>query len=90
MHTTDFIIENGVLTKYKGPGGDVVIPDGVTKIGDCAFFACQNLTNAYIPDSVTKIGESAFAFCKKLTLCAPAGSYAETYAKENGIPFHAL
>ena len=26
----DFVIENGVLEKYKGPGGDVTIPEGVT------------------------------------------------------------
>ena len=25
----DFVIENGVLKEYTGPGGDVVIPDGV-------------------------------------------------------------
>ena len=34
----DFIIENGVLTEYTGPGGDVAVPDGVTTIGDCAFW----------------------------------------------------
>jgi hypothetical protein len=25
-NASDFIVENGVLTKYVGPGGDVVIP----------------------------------------------------------------
>ena len=25
---SDFVIENGVLVKYNGPGGDVVIPEG--------------------------------------------------------------
>ena len=39
----DFIIENGVLKKYVGPGGDVVIPDGVTSIGEEAFRACSSL-----------------------------------------------
>lgn len=29
----DFVIENGVLKKYTGPGGEVVIPEGVTEIG---------------------------------------------------------
>ena len=27
-NASDFIIENGVLKKYVGPGGDVVIPEG--------------------------------------------------------------
>ena len=34
---SDFIIENGVLTKYVGPSGDVVIPEGVVEIGKDAF-----------------------------------------------------
>ena len=34
----DFTIENNILIKYTGPGGDVVIPDGVTAIGDQAFW----------------------------------------------------
>ena len=28
----DFVIENGVLVKYIGEGGDVVIPDEITHI----------------------------------------------------------
>ena len=36
-NANDFVIEQGVLTKYTGPGGDVVIPDGVTEIGYQAF-----------------------------------------------------
>ena len=31
-NANDFVIEQGVLTKYIGPGGDVVIPEGVTVI----------------------------------------------------------
>lgn len=30
----DFIIENGVLKKYTGPGGDVVIPEGMKKLSE--------------------------------------------------------
>lgn len=46
MENKDFIIRirKGVLTKYKGPGGDVVIPEGVTSIGENAFSNCPNLT----------------------------------------------
>ena len=56
----DFVIENGVLKKYKGPGGDAVIPDGVTSIGKSAFSACRSLTGVMIPDSVTEIGDMLF------------------------------
>ena len=46
---------------------DLVIPDGVTKIGSYAFYNYTNLTSITIPDSVTSIGGSAFAFCDNLT-----------------------
>ena len=61
-----FEITGGVLTKYTGPGGDVVIPDGVTEIGSNAFENCKALTSIVIPDSVTKIGEGAFSGCTGL------------------------
>ena len=56
-----FIIEDGVLTGYTGPGGDIVIPKGVTSIGDYAFYDCDSITSVSIPKSVTSIGEFAFA-----------------------------
>ncbi len=34
-----------------------------------------------------RIGTDAFKDCHKLTIHAPAGSYAEQYAKENNIPY---
>lgn len=63
----DFTVENGVLTEYTGSGGDVVIPEGVTEIGDGAFENCAGLTGVTIPEGVTAIGERAFAGCIGLT-----------------------
>ena len=62
-----FIIEYGVLTGYTGPGGDIVIPKGVTSIGDCAFYDCDSITSVSIPKSVTSIEDSAFEGCSSLT-----------------------
>ena len=42
---SDFVIENGVLKEYKGKGGDIVIPEGVTEIGKEAFYNCDTITN---------------------------------------------
>ena len=36
------------------------IPDGVEKIGDCAFFDCK-LVKLYLPSSVKEIGDCAFS-----------------------------
>lgn len=45
----------------------VVIEEGVTGIGQQAFYICTNLTGAMIPDTVTKLGDYAFASCTSLT-----------------------
>ena len=42
-NSKDFVIKDGVLTKYKGAGGDVVIPEGVTEIGWRAFHSCEDV-----------------------------------------------
>ena len=63
----DFVIENGVLKEYTGVGGEVIIPDSVTEIGEYAFSSCDGLTNITIPDSVTEISNYAFYNCTRLT-----------------------
>ena len=66
MGLKDFVIEHGVLTKYEGAGGGVVIPEGVTEIGRNAFYRCMSLKSVTIPEGVKKIGASAFEFCEYL------------------------
>ena len=44
----------------------VVIEEGITHIGDTAFWRCSNLENVTIPDSVTSIGDYAFQSCVSL------------------------
>ena len=64
---SDFAIENGVLTKYTGPGGAVTIPDSVTSIGESAFENCTGLTSVTIHSGVTTIDYGAFYGCSGLT-----------------------
>lgn len=46
--------------------GIFIIPDGIKKIGNCAFKYCTSLQSILIPDSVEKIGGSAFSGCTSL------------------------
>ena len=62
-NASDFIIENGVLKKYVGPGGDVLIPEGVTKIYQ--FWVLdksieESITRIVVPESVTEILDETF------------------------------
>lgn len=59
-------IEKGVLKRYRGHDSVIIIPNGVTSIGEKAFYDCKSLTSVIIPPSVTIIGELAFARCYML------------------------
>lgn len=63
-----FLIEDGVLVKYIGGGEEqVIVPDGVTAVGDRAFARCDTVAEVILPDSVVAIGERAFMECNWLT-----------------------
>ena len=51
---------------YRNTIQSIVIEDGVTSVGKCAFGYLPALETAAIADSVTGIGDHAFHFCKAL------------------------
>ncbi len=62
---TEFAVKEGTKTiageAFANCGlTSVILPEGITRIDDHAFFDCKNLTNPIIPDSVTGIGIYAF------------------------------
>ncbi len=70
---------------------DIIIPNSVTSLGDYAFYYCKSLTEITIPSSVSDIGFLAFDSCNSsLVMKGYSGSYAQSYAASNSIPFHEL
>ena len=65
----------------------IVIPRRVTTIGNTAFKDCVKFTSITIPRSVTSISSNAFSYPAKMTIYGVAGTYAETFAKDNSIKF---
>lgn len=53
------------------------IPDHIKKIGDSAFWGCDQLQSVTIPNSVTYIGALAFAYCSSLEDVILPGSIAD-------------
>lgn len=80
------------------PTSNLVIPDGVTSIGDYAFYGYQMLKSVQIPNSVTSIGNYAFYECDFLENITVPGNvthigdyafsriqYLESVTIENGV-----
>lgn len=75
---SDFIIKDGVLIEYRGADLDVVVPKGVTEIGEYAFsndkwkpkakdnFQVAPVKSVILPEGVIKIDYSAFRECTSL------------------------
>ncbi len=55
----DFVIEEGVIIRYTGKARNLVIPDGVTAIGE-EVFCRTNVRTVTFPDTLTSIGAEAF------------------------------
>ena len=45
---------------------EVVLPEGITAIGDHAFQMCDKLRSVTFPESLKSVGDGAFAFCESL------------------------
>lgn len=83
------------VSSYEGVDTELVIPDNyggypVTAIEDYAFLVCDQVKKIHIPDSVTKIGDDAFYGLDDVVIVAPDGSFALSFAEDNGIAYRKL
>ncbi len=65
----------------------VIIPEAMTAIPKHAFREMTGLSKIWIGEQVAAIGDRAFDNCSALTIHGVTGSYAESYAAQNDIPF---
>ena len=66
---------------------EIAIPQGVTELDGKMFGRCTALKSVTIPQSVANISVFAFADCASVTIKGQANSYAQTFAKEQGMTF---
>ena len=74
---------------------DIAIPDGMTRVGDYAFYCAKHIKSVSIPDSVKEIGEYAFFRNESLERVTGAASVTAIGAqafegdiKLTQMPFH--
>jgi hypothetical protein len=66
---------------------EITIPQNVKSVSDNSFVGCKKLKKVHILSPYTPVASSIRGRIPKVTYCAPAGSYAETYAKAFNVPF---
>ena len=59
-NVNDFVIENGVLKKYVGPGGDVIVPGKAKIIGTGAFSNRSDVTGIVLSEGTKSVQKYAF------------------------------
>lgn len=62
----DFIIQNGILEQCLTKDAVIVIPEGVTVIGEGAMKGGSFIEKVILPDSVTEIRADAWKGCRRL------------------------
>ena len=86
----DFIIKDGTLVTYLGNAVDIVIPEGVWRIGMGVFIENEYVQSVVLPKSLTWIERFAFAECKNLkritiptsVTCIDQGAFSDSGLEE--------
>ena len=84
----DYLLKKNIpWYSYKTEITEILIGEGITHIGSNSFNNYVLTEKVMVPSSVTSIGTKAFYNCTSVKIYAETGSYAEIYARDNGIPF---
>ncbi len=66
---------------------EVKLPARLGYLGMHAFRNCTGLTGANLPDRLVNYDYDFFGGCDRLTVTVSPGGQAETYCRDNGIPY---
>lgn len=76
----------------------IKLPAGLESVGEMAFYGCTGIDAMTVPARVHSIGDRGIGYSISsegkdvlipgFSLNVPLGSYAASYAKDNGIPYH--
>lgn len=67
QQASSLTITDGVVTAFDGTADEVIIPEGVTHIGEYAFYGYPDLRRVVLPSTLQEIGSCAFGGCTGLT-----------------------
>lgn len=73
MENKVFEVENDMIVKYYGNGGDVILPDGAKDIFFEVFSMRTNINSVTIPRSIKEITAFVFERCSLKTLIVNEG-----------------
>ena len=80
IYTDDDVVS---LIGYTGNEAELVLPDYINEINQCAFYENDTLTSITIPDSIAAIGDDAFRGCRIESATIPA--FACSSVKNNDL-----
>lgn len=63
---TDYVASGAPWHSERDSVKSVSVADGITSVGDNAFYDCSNLAGVSLPDGLAEIGSNAFRDCEKL------------------------
>ena len=66
---------------------EITVPYYVTSIGSNAFNSSPKLTKVILPRNLESIGSTAFSYANTTVIYGVPGTFAETWANENGFQF---
>jgi hypothetical protein len=73
----ELVISGTRLLKYRGSAARVEVPEGITEIGEAAFFGCDKLEEVSLPESLERVMFHAFYGCTALRSAALPASVTE-------------